>query len=165
MENVRFSDGDILEAGAPCVPVNLAGAMGRGLALQAARRWPAIVPAYRAMLRSGELGEGTIALWRHADGWVLLAPTKRHWRNPSPPELVEATIAAIGPACLRRGISEVAVPPLGCGLGGLEAARVLPLVLEAAARRPGIRWTLCRWPARARAAAERRPAGRPNVLG
>ncbi len=56
------------------------------------------------------------------------------------------------------------MPPLGCGLGGLDAASVLPLVLEAAARRPGISWTLCRWPARARAAAEQRPAGRPNAL-
>ena len=63
-------------------------------------------------------------------------PTKRHWRDRSPLELVAASIRAIGPACARHGITEIAVPPLGDGLGGLDPAAVRPLVLEAAAAHP-----------------------------
>ena len=147
MSNVKCVDGDILEARAFCNPVNLVGAMGKGLAAQVARRWPACVGAYRAALQTRALRAGTVSAWRRRDGgWILQVPTKRHWRDRSPLELVAASIRAIGPACTRHGITEIAVPPLGCGLGGLDPAAVRPLVLEAAAAHPGIEWVLHRWP-------------------
>ena len=147
MSNVRHVDGDILEARAFCNPVNLVGAMGKGLAAQVARRWPACLGAYRAPLQTRALRPGTVSAWRRNDGgWILQVPTKRHWRERSPLELVQASIRAIGPACARHGIAEIAVPPLGCGLGGLDPAAVRPLVLEAAAAHPGIEWVLHRWP-------------------
>ena len=123
MTNVRCVDGDILEARAFCNPVNLVGAMGKGLAAQVARRWPACLGAYRAALQTRALRAGTVSAWRRRDGgWILQVPTKRHWRDRSPLELVAASIRAIGPACARHGITEIAVPPLGCGLGGLDPA-------------------------------------------
>lgn len=147
MSNVRHVDGDILEARAFCNPVNLVGAMGKGLAAQVARRWPACLGAYRAALQTRALRPGTVSAWRRNDGgWILQVPTKRHWRDRSPLELVQASIRAIGPACARHGIPEIAVPPLGCGLGGLDPAAVRPLVLEAAAAHPNIEWVLHRWP-------------------
>ena len=127
MSNVRHVDGDILEARAFCNPVNLVGAMGKGLAAQVARRWPACQGAYRAALQTRALRAGTVSAWRRNDGgWILQVPTKRHWRDRSPLELVQASIRAIGPACARHGIAEIAVPPLGCGLGGVDAAAVRP---------------------------------------
>ena len=130
MSNVRHVDGDILEARAFCNPVNLVGAMGKGLAAQVARRWPACLGAYRAALQTRALRPGTVSAWRRNDGgWILQVPTKRHWRDRSPLELVQSIIRAIGPACARHGIAEIAVPPLGCGLGGLDAAAVRPLVV------------------------------------
>ncbi len=170
MNNVSYTDADILEAAAFCNPVNLAGAMGRGLAGAVAKRWPAALPAYRAMLRSKVLREGSVGAWKRSDGgWILHVPTKRHWRERSPAELVAASVAAIGATCERRGIREVSVPPLGCGLGGLDPKDVLPLVLEAAARHPNIRWVLHRWPQDSRSAAsgasEAREAQRPTLIG
>ena len=147
MNNVRFTDDDILESKVFCNPVNLVGVMGRGLAAQVAARWPSSVAAYKGMLQCGVLREGSIGSWRRNDGgWILQVPTKRHWRERSPLELVKQSIDAIGPICQRRGIREVAVPPLGCGLGGLDPKTVLPLVLEAAAKHPAMSWVLHRWP-------------------
>ncbi len=143
--NASFAAGDLLDAPADaiCNPVNLAGVMGRGLALQFRTRWPASYRAYRAALRTGQLGRGRIHAHRLPDGrHVLHCPTKDHWRDPSPPELVRATIDAIGPCCARHGIRSVAVPPLGCGLGGLEWNDIRASLLAAAARHPQLHWVL-----------------------
>ena len=144
--NVIRAEGDIRDEHAFTNPVNLIGVMGRGLAKAVADRWPACVSPYRRALTSRRLGEGRVTAWERPDGgWVLQAPTKRHWRDPSPIELVTATIDAIGPACVKCGIDRIALPPLGCGLGGLDAADVLPHVLEAARRHPKLTWVLYRW--------------------
>lgn len=149
--NVSFEDGDVLQEAAFANPVNLVGVMGRGLAKAVADRWPACVPAYREALREHALAEGRVSAWRRPDGgWILQAPTKRHWRNPSPPELVAATVQAIAKTCERHGIRRIGVPPLGCGLGGLRRADVLPLVLAAARDHPGTTWALYRWQDRER---------------
>ena len=143
--NVTFADGDLLEspAGALCNPVNLVGVMGRGLALQFRNRWPDACRAYRTALARAKLCEGQVHAHRLADGrWVLHCPTKRHWRDPSPPALVRATIDAIGPCCARYAIRSVAVPPLGCGLGDLDWNDVRALLLDAAQRHPELGWTL-----------------------
>ena len=103
--NASFAAGDLLDAPADaiCNPVNLAGVMGRGLALQFRTRWPASCHAYRAALRSGALGRGRVHAHHLPDGrHVLHCPTKDHWRERSPIALVRATIDAIGPCCVRQ---------------------------------------------------------------
>ena len=143
--NVELTAGNLLEttSDALCSPVNLVGVMGRGLALQFRTRWPDSYRAYRAALRSGRLRNGSVHAHPLPDGrHVLHCPTKDHWRERSPIALVQATIDAIGPCCARHGIRSVAVPPLGCGLGGLEWTKVRALLLAAAARHPKVRWLL-----------------------
>ena len=143
--NIASATGDLLDAttDAICNPVNLAGVMGRGLALQFRTRWPSAYRAYRAALSNRQLRPGTVHACRLPDGrWVLHCPTKRHWRQASPMTLVQATVEAIGPCCARHGIRSVAVPPLGCGLGGLDWTDVRALLLDAAARHPELRWRL-----------------------
>ncbi len=143
--NVSFATGDLLETSAEalCNPVNLVGVMGRGLALQFRTRWPASFRAYRAALRSRHLGRGLVHAHRLPDGrHVLHCPTKNHWRDPSPIALVRSTINAIGPCCAEHGIGSVAVPPLGCGLGGLDRNDVRALLLAAATRHLQLRWLL-----------------------
>ena len=76
--NIASATGDLLDAttDAICNPVNLAGVMGRGLALQFRTRWPSAYRAYRAALSSGQLRTGTVHACRLTDGrWVLHCPT------------------------------------------------------------------------------------------
>lgn len=143
--NVRHVNGNLLdsEAEAICNPVNLAGAMGAGLALQFKKRWPNAFTAYRRALARGELRSGTVHGFQlETDRWLIHCPTKRHWREQSPLRLVERTIRALGTFCKDHGIRSVGVPPLGCGLGGLDRRDVRTLLEKAAQDHTDIEWIL-----------------------
>ncbi|MDE0456107.1 MAG: macro domain-containing protein [Chromatiales bacterium] len=148
---------DVLDAPTPVVPVNLVGVMGRGLALAARNRWSGISAAYAAALASrrlrgprvgpNEREPATAVAWpAPTQQVVILAPTKQHWRAPSPPELVRDAVQALVPTARAARRRSLNVPPLGCGLGGLSPRIVLPWVLDAVEASPDIRWTLHRWP-------------------
>ena len=99
------TDENVLTAPAPVIPVNLVGAMGRGLALAAHKRWRGLLAFYLQCLRDGRLdGERSglktaVAVFETDAGpRVILAPTKTDWRLPSPVALVRATIRRLGPA-------------------------------------------------------------------
>lgn len=112
--------------------VNTVGVMGKGLALQFKRAYPEVFRVYEAACQAGDVLPGRILPVRLADTdrWVLNFPTKRHWRQPS--RLVDI---ATGLDDLVRVLSElkirsVAVPPLGCGNGGLDWAVIRPLIIQ-----------------------------------
>ena len=119
-------------------PVNLVGVMGAGLARAVAIAYPDSLPAYQADLRSVRLRHGTVTAWRKPDGnYILQVPTKRHWRNNSPLDLVQASIDALFPLCESLAIDTVHVVKLGCGLGGLDwNLQVKPYLSETASKFP-----------------------------
>ena len=117
-------------------PVNLLGAMGAGLAKTVATTFPDCVPAYRADLRSGRLRAGTVTAWQAPAGnYILQVPTKHHWKNPSPLDLVQASIRALFPLCESLSLDSIHIVRLGCGLGGLDwYNQVKPYLIETACR-------------------------------
>ncbi|MCK2236251.1 MULTISPECIES: macro domain-containing protein [unclassified Crossiella] len=114
-------------------PVNCVGVLGKGLALQFKRAFPEIVRPYEEACRSGDLRPGTVHVVDLGEGntprWILNVPTKRHWRQPSRLDDVESGTAELAAIVQRLGIRSIAVPPLGCGNGGLpwESVRVILL--------------------------------------
>jgi len=107
-----------------CVNGKGEAVMGAGLALQAARRFPWLPKQYGEYLQLG-IPRGIFEEVR-----LVMVPTKRHWKDPSTLELVEAGVRWLTsqePLFAVRGW-EVAVPPLGCGLGGLKLAQVQPIM-------------------------------------
>jgi len=112
--------GDILadDADAIVVPVNTVGVMGKGLALQVARRYPSILSIYKAALRSKQLEIGKVYVVSHP--LMILFPTKADWRKHSQLEYIQAGLVSLAEAIAKRGLRSVAVPALGCGLGGLD---------------------------------------------
>lgn len=132
---IHYTRGNVLDTPSFTNTVNLVGAMGAGLAKQVATRYPDCVPAYKQALRDGALREGTVVSWRKPDGGhILQVPTKRHWRDKSPLELVEASIGAMIAHARALGIEELHTVPLGCGLGGLDWERQVKPLLEAACK-------------------------------
>jgi O-acetyl-ADP-ribose deacetylase (regulator of RNase III) len=71
--------------------------------------------------------------------WVINFPTKRHWRGNSRIEDIDAGLAALVADVRRLGIKSIAVPPLGCGLGGLDWSQVRPRIERAFAALPDVR--------------------------
>nr|DAV58750.1 MAG TPA: hypothetical protein [Caudoviricetes sp.] len=113
-------------------PVNLMGTSGKGLALEVKRRYPQADKIYQAVCKSGEFNIGDILQVPTDDHkFVLFFPTKKHWRDPSEYEYIERGLDSLKYHC--KDIpknSIIAIPQLGCGLGGLEWSRVHGLILE-----------------------------------
>lgn len=141
---IRYVHGDILQASAEALvnTVNCVGFMGRGIALQFRRAFPENFKEYARACKYGEVKPGRMLV--HATGrltgsrFVINFPTKRHWRGKSRIEDIEAGLAALVGEVERLAIKSIAVPPLGCGLGGLDWADVLPRIEQAFAPLSGV---------------------------
>ena len=130
---IRTVRGDILRSRASAIanPVNCVGVAGRGLALQLRRARPDNHAAYAAACRAGRVRPGLPHVHvpvRAGLPVIVNVPTKRHWRDASRLDDVAAGIRALRALLDEHGWPSLAVPPLGCGLGGLSWSRVRPLV-------------------------------------
>lgn len=129
--------GNLLDSGAEALvnPVNCVGIMGRGLALQFKKAHPDNCEAYVKACRGAAVKPGKMFIQEVYGSaprkYIINFPTKRHWREKSRLEDIRDGLDALASDIRRLGINSVAVPMLGCGLGGLDWSRVRPLVEEA----------------------------------
>jgi O-acetyl-ADP-ribose deacetylase (regulator of RNase III) len=123
--------GDLLRDDAQALvnPVNTAGVMGKGLALQFKRAYPDNFTAYAKTCAEGRMHPGDILCVPVDDRWILNFPTKRHWRSKSRLEDIEAGLDDLVRLLNELDIVSVAVPPLGCGHGGLAWPTVHSLIV------------------------------------
>jgi O-acetyl-ADP-ribose deacetylase (regulator of RNase III) len=111
--------------------VNTVGVMGKGLALQFKRAFPANFKAYAQACAEGRVRPGSVLVTRlDNDRWILNFPTKRHWRQPSRLEDIRSGLDDLARRILELDLKSVALPPLGCGNGGLDWSMVRPLIFE-----------------------------------
>ena len=116
-------------------PVNCVGVMGKGLALHFKRAFPANCRAYEAHCRSGQMKPGEVFMFETENlaspRWIINFPTKRHWRDPSRIEDIESGLKSMVQEIKTHDIKSIAVPALGCGLGGLDWRKVEPIITDA----------------------------------
>lgn len=142
---IEYKIGDLLSEDVEALvnSVNCVGIMGRGVALQFKQAWPENFKAYVAACRRGEVQPGrmlVVATGRLTNPrYIVNFPTKRHWRGKSRLEDIESGLAALVETIRQYDIRSIALPPLGCGLGGLEWAQVRPLIEAAFADLPEVR--------------------------
>jgi hypothetical protein len=96
------------------IPTNRLGVMGAGLALQAKQKYPGIQNAYQAALAT--MHDKALPWWDNRFPDLVLAPTKRHWRDKSDPKDLMWVLSALSD--IEGG--PFALPEMGCGLGGLK---------------------------------------------
>jgi O-acetyl-ADP-ribose deacetylase (regulator of RNase III) len=141
---IRFAQGDILKADAEALvnTVNCVGVMGRGIALQFKNTFPENFKAYEEACSRGEMQPGRMLVFDTGKltppRYIINFPTKRHWRGKSRIEDIEAGLEALVREIRTRNIRSIAIPPLGSGLGGLDWARVRPLIEGALAAVPEV---------------------------
>jgi len=123
---LRLVTGNIFDANAEALvnTVNTVGAMGRGLALQFKKAFPANNKAYEAACKRGEVQIGRMLVFE-AGGivlprYIINFPTKRHWRGASRLEYIELGLVDLVRVVRDYSIRSIAIPPLGAGLGRLE---------------------------------------------
>ena len=139
------TSGDLLHADAEALvnPVNTKGIMGAGLALQFKNAWPDLQAAYYGACVCGELRPGRVFVWETGlvDGvhYVINFPTKVHWRQPSSIEDIAEGLRDLRQVISDYEIGSIAVPALGCGLGGLRWRDVWPLIVAHLGDLDGVR--------------------------
>lgn len=116
--------GDILQSDCQAIinTVNTKGVMGKGLALLYRKKYPDMFTAYRRACLDNKVKTGSMHLWKvpNQDKWVINFPTKDHWRNPSQMEWIISGLQNLVEIVKEKGFTSIAIPPLGCGLGGLH---------------------------------------------
>jgi O-acetyl-ADP-ribose deacetylase (regulator of RNase III) len=142
---MEFTRGDLLQADAEAIvnAVNCAGVMGRGIAAQIKAAYPENFRAYAAACKRKEVVPGRMFIFETGQltnpRFIVNFPTKRHWRDKSRFEDIEAGLLELIEEVKERGIKSIAIPPLGCGLGGLDWKHVRPLIEHAFAAVPAVR--------------------------
>ena len=143
---IEFRHDDLLEADSEALvnAVNTVGVMGKGIALQFKKRFLEDFKAYARACKSGEVEVGrmfTVCLDKLTNPqFIVNFPTKKHWREKSRVEYVRDGLEDLFRELERLGVDSIAVPPLGCGNGGLDwEVEVRPLVEEAFAPVPEVR--------------------------
>ena len=142
---IELVRGDIVKADAEALvnTVNCVGFMGRGIALQFKRVFPANFTAYEAACRLDAVKPGRMLVFEtgYLTGprYIINFPTKRHWRGASRMGDIESGLRALVDEVHQRGIRSIAVPPLGCGLGGLDWRDVRPRIERAFEALPDVR--------------------------
>ncbi len=113
------------------IPVNCVGVMGKGLALEYKKKFPDGFEKYREMCDNKEIRPGVCGLIKEKNGSAfLMFPTKDNWRYPSKKEDIVAGLEWLRAYYKPLGIKSIALPALGCGLGGLKWDDVKKLIFD-----------------------------------
>lgn len=147
--NLFLVDGDMFFSNMQTltISVNLQGVMGKGLASRAKYQFPDVYVRYQDACRTKQITATTPYLYKRETSldeeladlqtplntpnsvkWFLLFATKRHWRENSRIEDIEAGLNWIRNNAVKEEIKSLAIPALGCGLGKLEWSQVGPLM-------------------------------------
>lgn len=148
-DKLSWVDGDMFfsQMQTLTVSVNTVGVMGKGLASRAKYQFPDMYVVYQDVCKNKTLVMGKPYLYKreasldedladepfslpnlNANKWFLLFPTKEHWKEGSDIIGIEAGLQWLLENYKFEGIQSIAMPALGCGLGGLDWKDMGPLM-------------------------------------
>jgi O-acetyl-ADP-ribose deacetylase (regulator of RNase III) len=138
------AEGNLLSANAEALvnTVNTVGVMGKGIALQFKQAFPDNYSAYEAACKRGEVEIGRMFVFDRNTfdnpRIIINFPTKKHWRGKSKIKDIESGLRALIEVVKSKSIRSIAVPPLGCGNGGLDWNQVRPRIEQAFSEVPEV---------------------------
>jgi O-acetyl-ADP-ribose deacetylase (regulator of RNase III) len=134
---IIYKTGNILDANVDALvnTVNTVGVMGKGIALQFKNAFPENYKEYSDAVHRKEITVGKVQIVAvnglNGVKYVVNFPTKAHWRYPSKIEWIKEGLKDLRRQIQMFKIGSIAVPPLGCGNGGLDWDDVKPLIIDA----------------------------------
>jgi len=123
--------GDIFTTKAEAIGhgVNCRGLMGAGIAVAFKQRFQGMYEAYKVRCITGELQGGEVFPWRDDSGlWVYNIASQV---EPGPNAKVTLFLPAMIKTLMhaeKHGVRSIAVPQIGCGIGGLDWPEVRGLL-------------------------------------
>ena len=116
--------------------------LGDFVAAQFKRSYPDNYTAYHRACQDGDVVIGRMFVTRidgdDAPRFIINFPTKQDRRSPSTLEYIEAGMEDLIRVIRENGITSIAVPGLGSGLGGLSWSDVRPRIEAAMERLPEV---------------------------
>lgn len=110
-------------------PVNTEGTLGKGLAEQFKHMFPRLLRPYQQACLHGTFRRQHLYVFDDKSGKkVICMPTKRKWRNPSQLAWILQSLERLASDYADYGITSIAIPAVGCGLGQLKWKEVYPAI-------------------------------------
>lgn len=132
---IKFTKGDMLTANTQALvnTVNTVGVMGKGIALQFKEQFPNNYAAYNAACKNKSMEVGKMLVFTERpmigdEKIIINFPTKKDWKHKSKIEYIDSGLRDLARIIRDYNIKSIALPPLGCGNGGLDWSEVKPLI-------------------------------------
>lgn len=131
---MKYITGNMLEADTEALvnTVNTVGVMGKGIALQFKERFPMNFKIYAAACKKGEMQVGKMLVVKentlNGEKLIINFPTKTEWFKKSQYSYIEDGLKDLAKVIEEYKITSIAIPPLGCGNGGLKWEKVKPMM-------------------------------------
>jgi len=124
--------GNLFTSDAPAIGhgVNVDGLMGAGIAVQFRTLFPEMYRQYAALCASGSLNPGEVFLY-HSPNFIVynIASQDRPGKNARLEWLEDGLRASVAHA-EGMGLDRIALPQIGCGIGGLDLTDVRGLMQD-----------------------------------
>lgn len=130
---IRILIGDILQSKAQTIvnTVNCVGIMGKGLATEFKTKYFEMFEDYKIRCAAKQVKMGKPYLYPDKSGiQIINFPTKNHWRSSSLLIDIINGLDFLISQIENWKIKSIAIPPLGCGNGGLEWKTVGPIMYQ-----------------------------------
>lgn len=116
-----FVKGDLFQQGGRALAhgCNCAGAMGKGIALEFRARFPKMYAEYKQRCADGRFGLGDVFTWSEGEVTVFNLGTQKTWRSKAEMQAIQVAVAKMIQEAEARRLTQVALPRIGAGLGGL----------------------------------------------
>jgi O-acetyl-ADP-ribose deacetylase (regulator of RNase III) len=112
--------------------VNMVGIMGKGIALQFKESFSLNYKRYQKACKTGDVKIGKMFITETGQftgtKYIINFPTKTDWRANTKIEYIEEGLDDLVKLIKEKNIQSIAIPPLGCGNGGLDWKDVKPLM-------------------------------------
>jgi O-acetyl-ADP-ribose deacetylase (regulator of RNase III) len=131
---MKYITGNMLEADTEALvnTVNTFGVMGKGIALQFKERFPMNFKTYADACKKGEMQVGKMLVVKentlNGEKLIINFPTKIEWFKKSQYSYIEDGLKDLARVIEEYKIKSIAIPPLGCGNGGLKWEKVKPMM-------------------------------------
>ena len=131
---INYVKGDLLSTNTEALvnTVNTVGVMGKGIALQFKEKYPNNFNQYFIACKKGEMKPGKLLVVREntleENKIIINFPTKVEWFKKSQYSYIEDGLKALINTINDYNIKDIAIPPLGCGNGGLKWDKVRDLI-------------------------------------
>ena len=131
---IKEVTGNIFDADVEALvnPVNCVGVMGAGLAKQFKEKYPRYFQFYTACCKAEIIYLGNVHIYeteaKTSHRYLISFPTKRHWKDVSEYPVIKEGLIDLCSVISAFRIASIAIPALGCGLGGLDWEEIKPLI-------------------------------------